>query len=41
MSKVAMGTSAEKNLRNRRLGVALTALILTYIAAVVAFLILK
>lgn len=41
MSKVAIRRSAEKNLRNRRLGLALALLTLTYIAAVIAFLILK
>jgi hypothetical protein len=41
MSKVAIGRSPERNLRNRRLGLALALLTLTYIAAVIAFLIFK
>jgi hypothetical protein len=41
VSKVAIKRSAERNLRNRRLGLALALLTLTYIAAVIAFLILK
>jgi hypothetical protein len=41
MSKVAIRRPTEKNLKNRRLGLALALLILTYIAAVIAFLIFK
>ncbi len=41
MNKVAIGRSSEKDIRNRRLGLALAALTLTYIAAVIAFLIFK
>ena len=41
MSKVAIKRSAERNLSNRRLGLALALLTLAYIAAVIAFLILK
>jgi hypothetical protein len=41
MSKLAIGRSPEANLRNRRLGLALAALTLTYIAAVIGFLVFK
>lgn len=41
MSKLAIGRSPETNLRNRRLGLMLAALMLTYIAAVIGFLIFK
>ena len=41
MSKVAISRSTEKNLRNRRLGLALAALTLSYIAAVIVFLVFK
>ncbi len=41
MSKVAVRRSPDRNLRNRRLGLALAVLTLSYIAAVIAFLIFK
>jgi hypothetical protein len=41
MSGVATKTNRETNLKNRRLGLALAFLTLSYIAAVIVFLIVK
>jgi hypothetical protein len=41
MTRVAMKANRETNLRNRRLGLALAFLTLSYIGAVIAFLIVK
>jgi hypothetical protein len=41
MSRVQMETKRETNLRNRRLGLALAFLTLSYIGAIIVFLIVK